>query len=135
MHGIIYQSSYVDTSQQNGIAIDTLMLLIPYYSLQICQKCSNESPIQGFQKFIPNSRLNPNVSLKVFGCTAFVHIHPHHQSKLDPRTIKCILIGYAPTQKGYKCFDPISKKHLLALMLYSLKKRLISRKPLFRGRI
>ena len=54
--------------------------------------------------------MHTDLSLKVFGCTAFVHIHYNSQSKLDPRAEKCIFIGYAPNQKGYKCFNTTTKK-------------------------
>jgi hypothetical protein len=74
-----------------------------------------ETPLQKFQEFFPNTRLTSDLPLKVFGCTAFVHIHSHLRTKLEPRAIKCVFIGYSPTQKGYKCYDPITKKIFLSL--------------------
>ncbi|XP_073031147.1 uncharacterized protein [Primulina eburnea] len=53
----------------------------------------------------------PNLShLKVFGCTCFVHVSTTHRDKLDPRAVKCIFLRYSQTQKGYKCYDFLSKK-------------------------
>lgn len=43
---------------------------------------------------------------KVFGCLVFVHVHPHHRDKFEPRALKYVLLGYSPSQKGYKCFYP-----------------------------
>ena len=47
---------------------------------------------------------------KFFGCIVFVHIPSKDKSKFDPRTAKCIFLGYSPTQKGYKCYHPPWKK-------------------------
>ncbi|KAL8170889.1 hypothetical protein V2J09_022693, partial [Rumex salicifolius] len=46
-----------------------------------------------------------------FGCTAFVHIHQPLRGKLDPKAKKCLFLGYSSTQKGYKCYDPTSRKY------------------------
>jgi len=53
----------------------------------------------------------PNVShLKVFGCIAYVHVLDEKRSKLDPKAEKCIFIGYFLEQKGYRCFNPSTRK-------------------------
>jgi len=54
------------------------------------------------------------LTLKIFGCTAFVHEHKN-VGKLEPRAIKCVFVGYSPTQKGYKCFDPKNKKMFVTM--------------------
>lgn len=46
----------------------------------------------------------------MFGCIAFVHVHSHNRSKLDPRARNCVFIRYSPKQKGYKCYDTTTKK-------------------------
>lgn len=48
--------------------------------------------------------------IKVFGCSSFVHIHSHNHGKLEPRSIKCVFLGYSPNQKGYKCCFLATKK-------------------------
>jgi hypothetical protein len=53
----------------------------------------------------------PDVShLIVFGCIAYVHVPDEKRSKLDPKAEKCIFIGYSLEQKGYKCFNPSTRK-------------------------
>ena len=69
-----------------------------------------KTPIQVFTKNFPNSRLITNIPLKIFGCVAFVHNFNPQKSKFDPKAHRCIFVGYPTNQKGYKCFDPISKK-------------------------
>jgi hypothetical protein len=53
----------------------------------------------------------PDVShLKVFGCIAHVHVPNVKRSKLNPKAEKCIFIGYSSEQKGYRCFNPSTRK-------------------------
>ena len=33
---------------------------------------------------------------------------PHEHNKLEPRLRLCCFLGYGETQKGYRCYDPIS---------------------------
>ena len=46
----------------------------------------------------------------IFGSIAYVHIPDEKRQKLDPKSEKCILVGYSLEQKGYKCFNPSTKK-------------------------
>ncbi|RVW92612.1 hypothetical protein CK203_039395 [Vitis vinifera] len=55
-----------------------------------------------------------NLPLKTFECTSFVHLHSQHRTKLDPQTIKTIFLGYSPTQKGYRCYCPKTKKMFIS---------------------
>ena len=50
---------------------------------------------------------------RVFGCTVFVHQNPSTPSKLDPKAIKCIFVGYSSTQ-GYKCYNPSTHKFVVS---------------------
>jgi hypothetical protein len=53
----------------------------------------------------------PNVShLKVFSCIAYVHVPDEKISKLDPKAKQCLFIRYSLEQKGYKCFNPSTRK-------------------------
>ena len=48
--------------------------------------------------------------LKVFGCIAYVHVPDELRTKLDPKAEKCIFIGYSLEQKGYKCYNPVTRQ-------------------------
>ena len=56
-------------------------------------------------------RKKPDLShVRIFGSIAYAHIPNEKWQKLDPKSEKCILVGYALEQKGYKCFNPSTKK-------------------------
>jgi hypothetical protein len=48
--------------------------------------------------------------LKVFGCDAYVHVPKENKSKLYKDVEKCIFIGYKDGLKGYKPWNPETKK-------------------------
>jgi hypothetical protein len=48
--------------------------------------------------------------LNVFGCDAYVHVSKENRSKLDKKVEKCIFIGYKYGLKGYKIWNPETKK-------------------------
>jgi hypothetical protein len=48
--------------------------------------------------------------LRVFGCDAYVHVPKENRSKLDNKAEKCIFIGYKDGVKGYKLWNPETKK-------------------------
>jgi hypothetical protein len=48
--------------------------------------------------------------LKVFGCDSYVHVPKENKSKLDKKDGNCIFIGYKDGLKGYKIWNPETKK-------------------------
>ncbi|RVW71923.1 Retrovirus-related Pol polyprotein from transposon TNT 1-94 [Vitis vinifera] len=48
--------------------------------------------------------------LRSFGSACFVLLQPHEHNKLEPRSRLCCFLGYGETQKGYKCYDPVSHR-------------------------
>jgi hypothetical protein len=59
------------------------------------------------------SSKRPSVSyLKLFGCDEFVHVPKEKRSKLDKKEVKCIFIGYKEGMKGYKLWDPASRRKM-----------------------
>ncbi|CAL5418427.1 unnamed protein product [Camellia sinensis] len=130
-HGILYQTSCVGTPQQNGVAerknghllevarsllftmnvpksfwgdaVLTAAYLINRMPSSVLQF---QIPIQLLPVAYPTSSLPP----RVFGCVCFVHLQPRTRGKLDPKAVRCVFIGYSATQKGYKCYDPHTRK-------------------------
>ena len=48
----------------------------------------------------------PNVyHLRVFGCSAYIHIPKDERNKLDPKAKKCTFSGYGTSRKGYRLYN------------------------------
>ena len=130
-HGIRHQTSCAGTPQQNGIAERKNRQLLEIvraslFDMNVPREYWGEAvksaayiinrtpsrvlnfqtPIQKLQKLLPCPPFN-NLEPRVFGCSAYVH---QRLRKLDPRAIRCIFVSYAYLQKGYRCYDPNTKK-------------------------
>jgi hypothetical protein len=64
-----------------------------------------KTPSQVLLQAFPHNKILSSLDPKVFGCSVFVHIHPHHRNKLDPKSIKCIFLGYSPHQRVQVLFS------------------------------
>jgi hypothetical protein len=74
----------------------------------------NRSPSSALDDTTPHevwSGNKPSLQhLRVFGCDAYVHVPKENRSKLDNKAEKCIFIGYKDGVKGYKLWNPETKK-------------------------
>ena len=54
--------------------------------------------------------------LRIFGATAWVHIPSEKRQKLDPKSVKCVLVGYEEDAgtRVYRLYNPITKKVILS---------------------
>ena len=119
-HGILHQISCVDTPSQNGVAkrknrhlIETTQTLLfemhvpkhlranaasTAYFLIYRMSSSVLNWATTYHLLFPNNPLLP-IDPKVFGCTCFVRDVRPHVSKLDPKSLKCIFVGYSRVKK------------------------------------
>jgi len=129
-HGIQRKYSCSYSPQQNGIAkrknrhiaeITRAMLNeknLPNYfwakAIATIVYIMNRTPIATVHDMTPKEKFTGKRSdvshLKVFGCIAYVHVPNERRLKLDPKAEKCIFIGYSLEQKGYRCFNPSTRK-------------------------
>lgn len=132
-NGIIHQTSCPYTSAQNGVAerknrhllevarslMFTMNLPKTYWgdAILVAAYLINRMPLKTLNFLSPLEALKGKneyiVPPKVFGCVCFVH--SRKSEKLDPRALKCVFIGYSPTQKGYKCSHPPSRKVFVSM--------------------
>ena len=128
--GIVPHLSCTGTSQQNGraerklrhildvVRATTISAYTPsqfwgeaaltaVYTINRCPSpiVQNQTPYDMLLVSSPSYDL-----LRVFRCVSFVILHDHERNKLQSRSRLCCLLGYGIGQKGYRCYDPISKR-------------------------
>jgi hypothetical protein len=129
-HGIQRKYSCSYSPQQNGIVERKNMHIVEIARAMLNEKnlpnyfwaevvvtvvyIMNRTPTTVVHGMTPEEKFTckkPDVShLRVFSCIAYVHIPNEKRSKLDPKAEKCIFIGYSLEQKGYRCFNPSTRK-------------------------
>ena len=57
----------------------------------------------------------PDIShLRVIGCRAYVHVPDANHRKLEPKGIPCWLFGYGDYTKGWRMWDPATRKFIVS---------------------
>jgi len=51
-------------------------------------------------------------TLRVFGCLCYQDTAATSRHKLDTCSVACIFLGYPSDHRGYRCFDPVSRRVL-----------------------
>jgi hypothetical protein len=54
------------------------------------------------------------VSPKIFGYVCYVYDNCPSRTKLDPKSMQCIFLGYSGTQKGYRCYSPTFRRYFIS---------------------
>ena len=129
-YGIVHQLTCLSTSQQNSRAewklhriLDTVCALLlsakvsaPFWGKVALHAVHtiNRIPSPVIQNQTPHKRLfgsPPDYHhLRSFGSACFVLLQPHEHNKLEPRSRLCCCLGSSETQKGYRCYDPVSHR-------------------------
>jgi hypothetical protein len=125
-NGILHQSSCVDTQPQNGVAERKNRHLLKFARALLFQMnvpkqfwadavstacfLINRMPSSILAGATPHSILFPSYSLfpvepHIFCCTCFIREVRPGMSKLDPKSLKCVFLGYSRLQKGYLCYS------------------------------
>jgi Integrase core domain/GAG-pre-integrase domain len=133
--GISHQTSCVGTPQQNGIAerknrhlLEVTRALLfsgnlpkNYWADAVLTGCYliNRLPSRVLDFKSPLEVLyNRKIDishLRIVGCVCYVH--SQDGGKLEPRSRKCVFLGYSSRKKGYICLDPNTKKIYIFLMM------------------
>ena len=52
--------------------------------------------------------------LRVFGSVAYVHVPKVQRKKLEPKSIKCLFVGYCTDTKAYRLWDPKRRRIIVS---------------------
>ena len=52
--------------------------------------------------------------LYTFGCTAYIHIQKKERNGLQPKSQKCIYLGFEHGYKGWHCLDPLIRHTIIS---------------------
>ncbi|KAI5422935.1 hypothetical protein KIW84_046089, partial [Lathyrus oleraceus] len=129
-HGIERQLTTSYTPQQNGVAERKNQTIINMVRSVLVEKgvprsfwlevvkwvihILNRSPTLAVKNVTPEeawSGIKSSVSyFRIFGSIGYVHVPDQKMSKLNDKSIKCVLLGVGEKSKAYKLYDPIKKK-------------------------
>ncbi|KAJ9561432.1 hypothetical protein OSB04_006592 [Centaurea solstitialis] len=104
-NGILHESSCVDTPAQNGVTERKNRHLLEVARALL------------FHMTVPKPFWADAVATaypKIFGSTCFVRDTRPHITKLDPKSLKCVFLGYSRLQKGYRCFSPTLNRYIVS---------------------
>ena len=114
-----------------GIALLTSCYLINRMPSRVLKF---QIPLQVLKNYFLTSKITADLPLKVFGCVCYVHVPNVFHSKLDPKDETCVFIGYASNKRGYKCFNPVTKKFFESMDVKFVEDHSFYQKKNFRGR-
>ncbi|CAL2271954.1 unnamed protein product [Prunus armeniaca] len=132
--GIQRQLTMTYSPQQNGVAKRKNRMVVEMAKSMLYEKglpyefwteavnttvyILNRCPSKSLKKVIPFEAYigrKPGIAhRKIFGSLCYVHVPSTLRHKLEENSHKCIFAGYRLCEKGYKVFDPSSKKIILS---------------------
>src|SRR5438270_6556877 len=133
-HGTLHQQSCPHTHQQNGTAerkhrhlLDVTRALLlsanvpkTFWAEAVLTATLliNVTPSSAIGNVTSYSRMHTSPFdyslLRTFGCTCFVLLPIHEKDKLSAKTSRCVFVGYSSAHKGYRCYDPVTRRLRIA---------------------
>ena len=156
--GMIHQMSCLNTTQQNRVGerknrtlleitravlikshsaasfwLEALAIATYLTNLLSSKPLNYKTLLSTLGSFVSLPSLIPFL-LVFFGYIAYVYLLKQIKTKLEPRAIKCVFLGYGVNQKGYLCFYPLYNRMYTTMVVISLNSPIIIPSLVLRGR-
>lgn len=132
-HGIIHQKTAPYTPEQNGVAergnrtiMERVRCMLLDSGLNASFWAEPASTAVYLMNRVPcRGKLNtpeeiwtgakPDLSnLRAFGSRAMVHVPKEKRTKLESKSIECVMLGYSDESKAYRLFDKSKRKLIIS---------------------
>uniref|UniRef100_H3H572 Polyprotein n=2 Tax=Phytophthora ramorum TaxID=164328 RepID=H3H572_PHYRM len=130
LNGIVHQKTVPYSPQQNGVAermnrtiMEKARSMLYYKGITTMWWAEavstsvyliNRSTTSTHSSMTPHElafRDKPRLDhLRVFGSVGYAHVDKAKRTKLEPKSFKCMFLGYAENSKGYRVYDLESNK-------------------------
>ena len=134
VNGIRRQLTVAYTPQQNGVAKWKNRTIMNMVRSMISKKqlpktfwpevvnwtvhVLNRSPAMAVKNKTPEeawSGVKPSVEhFRLFGCISHVHVLDSKRTKLDDKSLSCVLLGVSEESKAYRLYDPVSQRIIIS---------------------
>jgi len=74
----------------------------------------NRNPTLAVKNKTPEEAWSGVKHFRVFNCIAHVHVPGSNRTKLDDKSLSCVLLGVSEESKAYRLYDPTSQRIIIS---------------------
>lgn len=98
-----------DANLSNGFWAEAVLKAVYIINRLPCKGNNGETPFELWSNKKPDL-----AAMRVFGCTAMVHVPKEKRRKMDQKSFECVLLGYCAESKAYRLYDQKARKLIVS---------------------